>query len=227
TAVVSTSFANPLVVKVTDSFANPVPGVTVTFAGPTTGAGASFPSGPAATTDGAGQAALAVAPNTVAGPYGVTATATGVGTPASFGLTNNPGAGTIALVSGGSQSAAVGTAFADPLVVKVTDTFGNGVPGVTVTFAGPSSGAGVTFPGGATAITDPSGRAGVALVANTVAGSYAVTATAPGAAAPASFALTNTPAPPAAVVVASGGGQSAAAGTAYAGPLVARVTDQF
>jgi hypothetical protein len=35
----------------------------------------------------------------------------------------------------------VGTPFASPLVATVTDKFSNPVPGVTVTFSGPSFGA--------------------------------------------------------------------------------------
>ena len=52
---------------------------------------------------------------------------------------------TIATVSGTPQSAQVSTAFASPLVALVTDTFGNPVSGVSVTFTAPSTGASGTF----------------------------------------------------------------------------------
>src|SRR5207247_1602782 len=89
-----------------------------------------------------------------------------------------PGAAAaVAASSGGGQSATVNTAFGSQLVAKVTDAYGNAISGATVTFAGPPSGPGVTFPSGATATTNAAGQAGVTVAANTAAGSYTVTAT--------------------------------------------------
>ena len=51
----------------------------------------------------------------------------------------------VAASSGDGQAAAVNTSFANPLVAMVTDSDGNGVSGVDVTFAAPSSGASLTF----------------------------------------------------------------------------------
>jgi len=45
-------------------------------------------------------------------------------------------------VSGDAQRGAVGTALGDPLVVRITDQFGNPVAGVSVTFAVGSGGGG-------------------------------------------------------------------------------------
>jgi hypothetical protein len=64
------------------------------------------------------------------------------------------------------------------------------VGGVVVTFSGPGSGAGATFPGGTTATLDANGQGSVAAAANGTAGSYAVTADASGAA-PVNATLTN------------------------------------
>src|SRR5439155_14620423 len=129
---------------------------------------------------------------------------------ANFALTNTPGAAAaVTATSGGGQSRTVNTAFASPLVATVTDASGNPVPGVVVTFAAPSTGAGVTFSGGNTATTNAAGQASKSVTANGSAGSYTVTAAAPGVATPASFTLTNNPGAPAAVPAASGGGQSA------------------
>ena len=50
-------------------------------------------------------------------------------------------AATIVVVSGTPQSATVGAAFGSALVVKVSDSNGNAVPGATVSFAAPASGA--------------------------------------------------------------------------------------
>ena len=84
----------------------------------------------------------------------------------------------------------VGQAFANPLVVRVADAFGNVDPGVTVTFAAPASGAS-TSPSVATAATGSNGIASLTATANTIAGTYSVLASVSGVATPASFTLTN------------------------------------
>jgi hypothetical protein len=99
----------------------------------------------------------------------------------------------ITATGGDGQSAAVTTAFPTALTATVTDASNLPVAGVTVTFAGPSSGAGVSFPGGNMAVTNQQGQASVTVTANSSAGAYAVTASVLGVASPASFALTNTP----------------------------------
>jgi hypothetical protein len=104
---------------------------------------------------------------------------------------------TIALTSGYGQSTTVNNGFLNPLVVTVTSAYGDPVQGGVVTFAAPGSGAGATFPasggGTATAMIDPVGQAAVAATANTVAGGYAVLASARGASFAAGFSLTNSP----------------------------------
>ena len=102
-------------------------------------------------------------------------------------------AATITPVSGSGQSAAIGSEFANPLAVKVTDASGNPVSGATVTFTGPSSGAGATL-SSATATTDSNGNARVTATANGIAGgtAYQVSASVSGVSTPATFSLTNT-----------------------------------
>jgi hypothetical protein len=135
----------------------------------------------------------------------------------------------IAATSGTPQSAAIGTAFAAPLVATVT-TGGTPTANVSVTFTAPASGASGTFatatPGATdTEVTNSSGVAtSQVFTANTTAGAYTVTAAATGATS-ASFSLTNTAGAAASLAATSGGGQSAAVGTAFANPLVATVTD--
>lgn len=110
-------------------------------------------------------------------------------------MINTAGSTSITAASGDGQSTPVGTAFAAPLVAKVTDGSGAAVTGVQVTFTAPASGASASFPGGVPAVsvaTDASGLAtSPVLTANGTAGGYAVTATTDGVATPASFALTN------------------------------------
>ena len=90
-ATVNTAFAVQLQATVKDSFNNPVSGVTVTFTAPTSGASGSFAGGiNTAMTNASGVATAAVftANATVGGPYTVTASVSGVSTPANFSLTN-------------------------------------------------------------------------------------------------------------------------------------------
>ncbi len=93
---------------------------------------------------------------------------------------------------GDGQSSPVLAAFADALAVRVADAADVPLAGITVSFAAPGSGASATL-STPTAITDASGIASITATANGEAGSYAVTASVAGVAAPASFALTNTP----------------------------------
>ncbi len=104
-----------------------------------------------------------------------------------------PTAAAITAVSGGGQSATIGQAFANPLVVNVTDSSGNPVSGATVTFTAPASGASASL-SSSTATTNSSGNASVTATANGIANStaYEITASVAGASTPATFSLTNT-----------------------------------
>jgi hypothetical protein len=97
---------------------------------------------------------------------------------------------TIAIVSGSSQSAQINTAFAAPLVVSVTSTFGEPVNGGAVTFTPPASGASATPSSQTVIITGGNATSGT-LTANGTAGGYNVAASANGANS-VNFALTNT-----------------------------------
>src|ERR1700692_3649324 len=128
--------------------------------------------------------------------------------------------------SGSGQSTTVGTAFSAPLVALVTV---NGKPsvGVSVIFTAASA-PGCTFANGTNTETDTTDSNGMATsslcTADTFSGGYSVeAATLP--AAGADFSLSNTSGPPAVIAATSGSGQSATAGTVFANPLVANVTD--
>jgi len=98
---------------------------------------------------------------------------------------------TVAASAGTPQSADVGQPFTAPLVVRVTDAYGHGVPNVGVSFNAPASGASAVLSATSVA-TDASGNASVSATAKATAGSYTVSASVPGASSSASFALTNT-----------------------------------
>ena len=128
------------------------------------------------------------------------------------------------MVAGNGQSAAVTTNYASQLKASVQDALGNGVPGVAVTFAAPSSGASVTFSGSTTVTTDSSGVAAISVTANSQVGSFQVTASAPGTAAPAVFSLENV-AGSASHLTFVQQPSSAAAGAVIAPPVTVQLTD--
>jgi uncharacterized repeat protein (TIGR01451 family) len=105
-----------------------------------------------------------------------------------YSLNVNAGAASgISVVSGSPQNTTISTAFALPLVVKVTDSNGNPVSGATVSFAPPASGASASLSTPAT--TGSNGQTSVSATANSTVGSYKVTASITGAST--TFNLTN------------------------------------
>jgi len=139
---------------------------------------------------------------------------------ASFAL--DPASG-FTLLGGSPQSAEVDTAFAAPLEVRVTNAAGIAVPGTTVMFAVPASGASALVAAGA--VTDADGIARVDARANTIAGSYAVSASVAGLAGSVGFELENLAGPAAHVAAVDGAQQSTVVETAFAAPLAVRVSD--
>ena len=223
--MVTQAFAS-VVVQVTDAFANAVPGATVTIQAPSSGAGASLSATPAAT-DATGDTSLTLNANSVTGSYTVNVSTSGVSAPAALRLSNTAGAAaSIALQSGNSQQAIVGTAFAAALGVQVLDAYGNPVPGVNVSASVPSSGA-TAVQSGSPLSTDANGVTGVLFTAGTVPGSYTVTLTAPGVTPAAAFSLTNVVGAPAVLTAQSGDNQSPVVHTAFGAPLVVLVADAY
>ena len=201
-----------------DSFGNPASGWTsvsncVTFTGPANSPNSTAPTYPSPGSCGAGNSSLsfnasgqATASITLYNAASTTLTVTSMTTPSgktgstvAFGVNAAPPS-TIATVSGSGQSQLVNTAYASPLVAKVTDSYGNPVSGASVTFSGPSSGASVTFGAcssnpqtySCVVATNSSGQAtSSSLTANSSAGAFNVSASASGTNT-VNFALTNT-----------------------------------
>ena len=126
-ATISTAFAAPLVVTVTDALNNPVSGATVTFAAPGSGASGTFAGGVnTATTNASGIATSAVftANATSGGPYTVTASVPGVTTSVNFSLTNLPAPAAIAFVQSNSATPAA-TQTSVAVVYTLAQTAGN------------------------------------------------------------------------------------------------------
>ena len=167
------AFAVPLAVTVRNNGV-PASGVTVTFAAPNTSfLGSAILSSATAVTNASGVASVTAIANEYTGSYVVTATAQGL--IVSFSLTNT-GTQLVGVTPFGTpQSTSVGTAFPTALEVTVKDYLGNPASGVVVRFTAPGSGASAVL-SSATAVTNAYGVASVTATANSIAGSYAVTA---------------------------------------------------
>jgi hypothetical protein len=226
-AAINTTFANQLVAIVKDSFGNPVVGATVIFSALTTSSasatfgGQSFVTAPTLSNGEASSGPVTA--NGIAGTYMLAARVMGVSTPATFFMTNT--GPMITASSGTPQSVMINSPFS-PLVALVTNAGGMGVGGVIVTFTAPVGGASGTFaPGANTAMTNSSGVAtSLTFTANSTAGSYTVTASAPGYGT-ASYMLTNLVGPAVSITATGGTPQAAVINTAFASPLSATVKD--
>lgn len=153
TGTAGATLPDPIVVIATDAVDNPKSGVPVTFAVTSGGGSLSSTSG---LTDATGRVSVQWTLGTGTGAQTVVASSPGL--PA-VTFTANSGASTsstISIVSGNNQVGSPGITLAQPLRVRVIDGFGNGVPGVSVTFT-PSPGGGTLAPSVAT--TDASGYA--------------------------------------------------------------------
>jgi hypothetical protein len=153
-----------------------------------TGAGGSFSTNPV-TSDSRGLASVNYTTSTTAGALHGKVTATTAGFHSLlFFETVTPGpASNIAAVSGNGQSALPNTPLAQPLVVKVTDQYGNVVSGISVAFN--DGGAGGIFSANPIS-TSSNGEASVNYTTSANAGSVTIRATATGVSTQTSFTLT-------------------------------------
>jgi adhesin/invasin len=223
TGTVGVALGTLLTVRVTDNLSNPVSGFTVAWSA--SGDGSITPS---SITDASGNATATWTLGTVAGAQSATASASGLtGSPIGFTATANPGAAAqLSLNAGDGQTAAVNAAVATAPSVKVADSFGNGVAGVSVTFAVTGGGGGVT---GGSATSNASGIATVgSWTLGTTAGSNTLSATSAGlTGSPLTFTATGVAGAASQIAVNAGNGQSATAGTAVATAPSVIVRDAF
>ena len=129
----------------------------------------------------------------------------------------------IAALSGEDQSGPAGTQLGLPLVVQVTDAFGNPIAGVPITWT-PEGGGSVSE---ASNLTDGDGRASVQRTLGPVAGPQSTLATSTQnlAGSPVTFIHTATAGSAAGLSIESGNGQTAQVGTELPGDLVVRLVD--
>jgi hypothetical protein len=219
--VLGTSSA-PFQVTATDAYTGaPVVGATVTFKDG--GKGGSFsPNGGVVVTDASGHASAFYTAPGLGGTYTLTASYT-ASTTASFtvkvvGTTPTH----IVVVSGSKQTGPEQTAFPAPLVVKLADVHGIGVPGATMTFSAVVNG-GTFAP--VSVVTDVNGLAQTIYTSGTKSGAIGITATS--GTLHQGLSATVQPGPPTAISVLSGNSQKAPAGTQLAANITAKVVDKF
>ncbi len=210
----------PLSIQVTNPYTgSPLSGVSVTFSGL-----GSFGT-PTVVTDTNGNASTTYTlPTTITQPtITITAGSTGYAS-GTFTETVTPAApAKIAYVSGGSQSGIVGTMLTNPVVYKVTDQYGNAIPGVAVTFAdSPNHGIFGSNP----VTTDSTGKATVTYTLPTRAGYTGITPSA-GAVVGNRVQEHALAGAAASIAITSGNKQSAPPNTLLSRPLTVKVTDQY
>ena len=221
---VGSILGKPVLVEVTDTRDRPVAGATVNFSFVSAG-GVATPA--STTTDSDGRASSAItlgsAPGTVTGKVEVPVDAGVTPVEASFTATAvSDDANGIAYVSGDGQSAPVNSTLPAPLVVQVTDQFGNPIPGITITWTANDGG---TVSATST-VTDENGLTSVTQTLGGSAGVQTTLAAAAGlAGSPVTFTHTATAGSATGVLKVSGDNQSALVGTALANPLVVQVLD--
>ena len=218
---VGAALAESLAVRARDTFGNPVPGATVTWA-VSGGNGAVSPATSQTDAQGIAKTRWTLGPRLDV-PHGVTAT---VGTLTPVAFTANatlPSTATIIKVAGDGASATAGVAMAESLAVRVQLANGQPVPGVQVSWNA-SSGNGSVQPDAS--ITQSDGTARTRVTLGNIAGPNVVAASVTGLTT-ATFTITGVAGTPAALQKISGDGQQGIAGEPLSQSLVVRLTDQF
>jgi hypothetical protein len=134
----------------------------------------------------------------------------------------------VTALSGGSQTATVGSTLTQPFQIQVSSGAGEGVPGVPITFQSVTSGGSVSL---AAATTDVQGLASTTATLGTTAGTYefraSITGAGTGGPQPASISATAQAGAAAAITKVSGDAQSGTSGQPLAAPLVVRIADRY
>ena len=170
TVTVLTTLPTPLQVQLTDPYtAQPIPGVTLNFSDGSKGGTFSNPNG---LTDSTGKVTTTYTFSKVArtvtitvsnsSVLGSTLTETALPAPPKWLVSS----------SGQKQTAPVVTPLPAPVVTKVSDQYGNGIPGMTVTFA--DGGAGGSFSSNSV-VTNSAGQASTNYTTSTKAGAITLT----------------------------------------------------
>ncbi len=209
-AVVGTQFSSPLTISVKDVDGSPLVGILISFTATVSSTGATATlSSSSAVTNASGVVSVIATANTKSswggpsGNYDVVMSLP-TSTPqvaARYTLSNLAGPATSIVASPSStpNGALVTVAFNPALSARVVDTFSNPISGRQVTFTAPASGASAVIASNIQ-LTQDNGWAVATAVANTVVGTYNVTASTPGISPSATFVLTNISNPSVSVV---------------------------
>jgi len=218
TGAAGSALAQAVVVQVQAANGSPVAGAVVAFGGGTGGAAAN----PATATTGAdGDAQTVVTLGHGSGAQTIVASVAGVSDLTITATATAAAAASIAKVAGDAQDDTLG-AVLKPLVVAVTDGFGNAVAGATVTWAR-IAGSGTLA--AASTTTDATGKASVGYTLGHTAGTDTVRATLSGVSGAAVNFTATGHLRATKIAIASGDGQSALPGAVLALPLTVLVAD--
>jgi PKD repeat protein len=220
--------AKPIVVRVSDSRGSPLSGIDVAFELVSAGPGAELDP-ELATTDGSGLAGTSMVLGTrigmQTGRARVVPEDSGDDSPeTSFSALALPeDANGIEAVSGDDQVAPVGTTLPKPLVVRVTDAFGNPISGISVRWTAEGGGS----VSESVVETDEDGLASVLRTLGPVAGRQTTLAESEGlAGSPVTFASTATSGSVSGLTIVAGNNQTAEVGTRLPIDPVVRLTDE-
>ncbi|HUF65356.1 MAG TPA: hypothetical protein VMM17_05210 [Gemmatimonadaceae bacterium] len=220
TATVAQPVTIPPAVRITDAHGNPAAGIAVTFA---VAPGGGSLTGGSQITDGDGVATVGSwTLGTAAGSNTLTATAGSLST--TFTATGTAAApANIQKTAGDGQTADAGEELPVDPAVRLTDSFGNPVAGVSVTFTPASGGGTVTGP------TPVTGINGVATVGSWTLGTGVGenTLTASAGVLSVTFTATGVAGPPDEIIKVAGDNQDALVGTDVPTPPSVQVVDEF
>lgn len=214
----------PLRVRVTDAFSNPVAGVTVQW----TAAGGGTVTPPSSVSNAEGIAETEWSLGTGAGQ---TVVASAAGSEVTFSAVLNPPGplATLAVVQGSGQTGVVGQPLPLPLGVRATDAQGRPIPGLLVVFEVLSGGGSLAA---RTVVTGANGEARDRWTLGTSLGAeqrVRVRAVDPatGAVGEVIFSATPRGGPPARISIRAGNDQTAQPSQSLPQPLYVRVMDEF
>ena len=215
-----------LIVKVSDSQGRPVAGATVDFVLVDAKGGSVSPASGVTDAGGLAGTSITLGPQvgTLTGEAGVHQSEGSTPITADFSATAVAAdANGLTLVSGDDQSAMVGTELPQPLVVAVTDGFGNPISGVTVTWSAQGGGS----VSEESTVTGDNGQTSVTRILGPTAGDQQTVATAGQlAGSPVTFIHHATAGNANAVNIVSGNNQDGPAGSKLPQPLVVQLLDQ-
>ena len=216
---VGQQLSQPVVVRITDQFSNPIAGATVTWE---IALGGGSVTASSSVTDAAGHASVGWTLGTAVGENRLGALYPGLASVTFVGLAKSGPPSSLTIVQGDGQTAVVGTRVPQALIVHVADAFGNPVADASVTFTVTSGGGSLSTTG----LTDAEGNARASWTLGGQVGLQSVRASVSGAT-PVDFSATATVGPPATISKVSGDAQAGTIGQPLSQPLVVRVRDQF